>query len=68
MAKSFTVSQGQAWDQVAKTSFGSEKSMAQLLSCNADEMDTLLFAGEIQLDIPAGEMKPVKSLPPWERM
>lgn len=69
MAKNgFAVSQGQAWDQVSLAEYGSEKSMGVLLPANANEMDTLLFSGEVRLDIPEIEMPAVKSLPPWERM
>ena len=69
MAKNgFSVSQGQAWDQVSLAEYGSEKAMGELLPTNADEMDCLLFSGEIRLDIPEIETPAVKSLPPWERM
>ena len=64
----YNTSQGQAWDQVAKEKSGSEKAMGQLLPVNRNEMDALLFAGEIELAVPQIQAQPVRSLPPWERM
>lgn len=66
--KPFTTTQGQAWDQVALERLGSEKQMSALLPVNPDEMDALLFSGEVSVAVP--EVKPLaaKSLPPWKRM
>ena len=60
--------QGQAWDQIAKSRYASEKSMGVLLPANADEMDCLIFSGEIELKLPQIKVEPVRSLPPWERL
>lgn len=60
--------QSQAWDQLALKRYGSEKRMSVLLPVNVDEMDALLLAGGISLNIPKVEALRVKSLPPWERL
>lgn len=68
MANNAVTTQGQAWDQIALDRLGSEKQMASLLPRNTDEMDALLFAGEVELAIPKVVRPAAKSLPPWERM
>lgn len=68
MSASHTTSQGEAWDQVAKERYGSEKDMAVLLPANPDEMDALLLSGETRLDVPDMPVRGTVSLPPWERM
>lgn len=68
MTKNAITNQGQAWDQVALERYGSEKQMGVLLPANVNEMDALLFAGEVELAIPKVVRPAAKSLPPWERM
>lgn len=63
-----TASQGEAWDQIAKERYGSEKGMAVLLPANVEEMDALLLSGETPLDLPDVPVRAAVSLPPWERM
>ena len=63
--------QGQAWDQVAKTSSGSELLMDRLTAGNADEADVLLFSGNTALDVPevsAADARRASVQPaPWDR-
>lgn len=65
--KYFTT-QGQAWDQIALAKIGSELRMDAILPENPEEADALLFAGDVELTVPKIGVKPVKSLPPWEKM
>lgn len=64
--------QGQAWDQVSRTSYGTEKLMHRLLSRNADEADVLLFSGNTTLAIPEVTVREARravvQAAPWERM
>ncbi len=64
--------QGQAWDQLARASYGSEKLMHHLLSSNTDNADVLLFSGNTPLEVPdvgADETRRAAVQPaPWERM
>ena len=63
--------QGQAWDQLAKASYGSELLMDRLTTANADEADALLFSGNTALDVPevsAADARRASVQPaPWER-
>lgn len=64
-----TTLQGQAWDQLAKDAYGKETRLDRLLPENVDEMDTLLFGGDVRVaasDAPKAAKPSV--LPPWERM
>lgn len=69
MPNNIVTVQGQAWDQIARDTYGSEALMDTLLSGNVDEADVLLFSGETPVLLP-GEVEPagVRSTPPWERM
>lgn len=60
--------QGQAWDMLSLARLGSEKSMGRVLQANVNEMDALLFAGNLRIEIPERENDAARSLPPWERM
>lgn len=64
-----TTRQGQAWDQLAKESLGNEKLLDLFLAENPDEMDTVIFGGDVRVAIPDKPEKAVATvLPPWERM
>ena len=61
--------QGQAWDQLAKEAYGKETRLDRLLPENVDEMDTLLFGGDVRVAAPdAPKAAKPSVLPPWERM
>ena len=64
-----TTRQGQAWDQLAKDAYGYELRLGTLFPENVDEMDTLIFGGDVRVVAPeAPSVAKVSSLPPWERM
>lgn len=69
MPSSYTTRQGQMWDQVALEELGDELTMSDVLAANVDEMDALVFSGDVCLTIP-DEATPlaIQTLPPWERM
>lgn len=61
--------QGQAWDQLARDAYGKETRLDRLLPENVDEMDTLLFGGDVRVAAPdAPQAAKPSVLPPWERM
>ena len=63
-----TTRQGQAWDQLAKDGHGDELRLDVLLPENVDEMDALIFGGDVRVAMPDAPSVKVSSLPPWERM
>jgi hypothetical protein len=68
MPKTYTTSQGQAWDQVAKKALGSEKFMHLMLEANPEHRFTVFFSAGVELVVPELkiENKP-EVLPPWKR-
>lgn len=72
MTSRIRTAQGQAWDQIAKNAYGTEKLMDRLLTGNAEEADVLLFSGNTPLGVPevsAAEARRAKVQPaPWERL
>ena len=69
MSKSKTTVQGQAWDQLSLNAYGSETHMGKLLPANSEELDTLLFSGDVAVAIPQIEVRAAsKSVPPWEKL
>lgn len=64
--------QGHAWDQIAKSAYGSEKLLDRLVSGNPEEADVLLFSGDTPVSlpvVPAAEARRASVQPaPWERM
>lgn len=64
--------QGQAWDQVAKAFYGSEKLMDRLVASNIDDADVLLFSGGMPLGLPDVDAREARratvQAAPWERM
>ena len=47
-----TTRQGQAWDQLAKDAYGDELRLGTLFPENVDEMDTLIFGGDVRVVAP----------------
>lgn len=72
MTARIRTTQGQAWDQIAKAAYGSEKLMDRLAADNTDEADVLLFSGNTALDVPevsAAKARRASVRPaPWERL
>ena len=66
--KTVTTTQGQAWDQIALRQYTQEKMMTVLLPENVEQMDTLLFSGNVPVRVPEAPAKRIRSKPPWERM
>lgn len=60
--------QGQAWDQISRTAYGTELRVHEVVAANADEADVLLLSGGQAVLVP--ELPAVSgttTLPPWER-
>jgi len=68
MLSTYTTSQGQAWDQVAKDALGSEKLMHEMLKANPEHRYTVFFSAGTELTVPDVDTtsKP-QDLPPWKR-
>lgn len=68
MAGKTITNQGRAWDQYARDAYGEERLMDAVIRANAEEADTLLFSGGLEIAVPEGQAKgAVSTLPPWEQ-
>lgn len=66
MVKYITKS-GDTWDSIAFDLYGDYKTLSQLILMNPEYMDTLIFSGGIDIDVPEAMSVSNSSLPPWRR-
>lgn len=66
---SYTTVQGDAWDSISLAVYGDEFLAGYLMAANLEHRDTVLFSGNIVLNVPAAPEAPlsVNNLPPWKR-
>jgi len=65
---SYTTKQGDMWDSMAKSLYGSEKYTEQLMQANTSNISTVVFPAGVVLTVPevnAGANTNTSSLPPW---
>ena len=64
----YTTSQGETWDVIAKRIWGEERLMHKLIEANPAYQETVFFSAGIVLTVPAVETPAkVLNLPPWKR-
>ena len=63
----YIVPQGQMWDMISTDFYGTPFYIADLVNCNPQYADILIFEGGEALDIPILEERTPDSLPPWKR-
>lgn len=62
----YTTTQGETWDMIAKTVFGDEKQMHALMEANPEHRDTVFFSAGITLTVPGIETTVSDPAPPWK--
>lgn len=67
MNSTYVTKQGDMWDRISKTVYGSESGMTKLLEANEDYREIVVFPTGIVLTIPDYEPPKVDNLPPWRR-
>lgn len=63
----YTTVQGDRWDMISEKLYGTPHRVAELISCNSDYSDVLVFDGNVQLSIPIITDNNVNTLAPWKR-
>lgn len=58
--------QGEAWDSIAKSKYGSEYEMHTLLAENPAMLDVLLFSGNKEITLPDKPKTTIKIPAVWE--
>ena len=62
----YTVYQGQTWDQVAFDLWGREGMTHHLLAANPTYRHLVFFPAGLVLAVPAVEVPPIEEPPPWQ--
>ena len=63
-----TTRQGQAGNQLAKDAYGDELRLGTLFPENVDELDVLIFGGDVRVAAPEARLSQGVLPAPWERM
>ena len=67
MSKTYTTVQGDMWDKVSKTVYGTEAGMTKLLEANEAYRNFVIFPAGLVLAIPDYEPPKTDRLSPWRR-
>lgn len=68
MPNTYTTSQGETWDSIARATLGSERRLHLLLDANQAHRDTLIFSAGTVLRIPDVSSADVETVtPPWRK-
>ncbi len=67
MPSTYTTTQGDMWDFIAKRVYGTESAMNVLLSANLKHINTVVFSAGVELTVPDYSAPTSSSLPPWRR-
>ncbi len=66
--RTYTTQEGEAWDEIARKVYGTEKLMHVLLDANPNLRHYLTLPGNTQVVCPEVEIETVPEvLPPWKR-
>lgn len=61
----YTTITGDTWDLISYKVYGSEFHIDELIKANKEYIDTVIFAGGIELKCPELAVKIMKSTVPW---
>lgn len=67
MTNTYTTTQGDMWDLIAKRLYNDEASLNILLEANQQYADIVVFPAEIVLEVPEYTAPATSMLPPWRR-
>lgn len=67
MRKTYTTTQGDMWDLIAKRLYNDEASLNVLLEVNQRYADMVVFPAGVELDAPEYTAPVTSMLPPWRR-
>lgn len=67
MRNTYTTTQGDMWDLIAKRLYGDEASLNVLLEANQRYANIVVFPAGIVLEVPKYTAPVTSMLPPWRR-
>lgn len=63
----YTTSQGETWDTISQAFYNTPYRIKELVACNPQYSDVLVFDDGAQLAVPILSEDVATSLPPWKR-
>lgn len=66
-AEKYNTTQGDTWDIISMMFYGTPYKIKELIACNPQYSDTIIFDGNIELNIPIIETNKSTTLAPWKR-
>ena len=63
----YTTKNGDTWDMIALSEYGSEAKADKLMQANDQYIETAVFGAGIVLEVPELEEAALDTLPPWKR-
>lgn len=69
MANTYTTKQGDTWDMISLSTYGSELFTDRLIASNFEQRNTAIFSAGVVLNTPVLETTELNKsqLPPWRR-
>lgn len=65
--KKYIASYGETWESISMDFYGTPYKIAELISCNPQYSDVLIFEENTELSIPILETEKSNTLAPWKR-
>lgn len=65
--KKYVTNAGETWDTISLDFYGTPNKIAELIECNREYSDVLVFDAGIELNIPILEEEAPLTLAPWKR-
>lgn len=65
--KPYVTTQGETWDTISLDFYGTPYRIKELIDCNRDYSDVLIFEAGVELNIPILDEKASGTLAPWKR-
>lgn len=63
----YTTIQGDTWDGVAFSLYGDAQLMTLMINANPQHAATVVFSGNVTLNVPEKPAEASDTLPPWRR-
>ena len=65
--KKYKTNQGETWDTISLDFYGTPFKIADLIACNREYADVLVFDSCVELNIPILDEAKAVTLAPWKR-
>lgn len=65
--RTYTTSQGQCWDEIARALWGREALMHHLMAANPVHRGVVVFVADVVLAVPDVAITPNEEPPPWQQ-